>query len=189
MELFESEVIGKGNTASTLLPGKSERLVLCTFGMPTLLWLPLLHGCESIRGYWHTNSCRVVAEDSYLFTHFNRDFWKHLISHTHCHTGILHRFFSSLMNDSWKWRWREENAMKLQYCSELGSRWQTFLQQYTGLTLRLPWLLLACLICLSLMLCQCDAFLQGNTIKMCGFRHSMLSGELSSISVNPFRAN
>lgn len=48
--------------------------------------------------------------------------------------------------------------MKPQYCSKLGSRWQTFLQQYGGLTLRLPWLLLSCLICLSLMLFWCDFF-------------------------------
>lgn len=78
--------------------------------------------------------------------------------------------------------------MKPQYCSKLGSRWQTFLQQYGGLTLRLPWLLLSCLICLSLMLFWCD-FLQANATKVCGFRHSLLAGELCFISINPFRAN
>ena len=79
--------------------------------------------------------------------------------------------------------------MKVQYLGKLRSRWQPFLKQYAGLTLRLPWLLLSCLICLSLMLFWCDAFLQGNDIKICGFRHSLLSEELSSISINPFRAN
>lgn len=127
----------------------------------------------SLRGYyWCTKSCRIVVENSSLFTHFNRGVWKHFISRPHCSTGVLHRFFSSLMNESWKWRWREENVMKLQYCSKLGSRWQGFLQQYAGLTLRLPWLLLSFLICFSLMLFWCNAFLQGNAIKMCGFRHS-----------------
>lgn len=28
--------------------------------------------------------------------------------------------------------------MEPQYCSKLGSRWQTFLQQYGGLTLKTP---------------------------------------------------
>lgn len=48
--------------------------------------------------------------------------------------------------------------MEPQYCGKLGSRWQTSLQQYGGLTLKLPWLLPSCLICLSLMLFQCDVF-------------------------------
>lgn len=83
--------------------------------------------------------------------------------------------------------------MKLQYCSKLESRWQAFLQQYAGLTLRFPWLLLSCLMYLSLMLFWYDDFFfffffQSNAIKMCGFRHSLLSEELS-FSVNTFRAN
>lgn len=52
MGLLESGVIGKGEPASTLLPGKSKSLGLGTFGTPTLLQLPqLLRGCESVRGY------------------------------------------------------------------------------------------------------------------------------------------
>lgn len=189
MDLLESRVIGKAIQHPILLSGKSKSWVLCTFRAPKPLRLPLLHACESVRGCWHTDCCRVVIEDSCL--HTVTGISESILYHTHtrCSTGALHRFLSSPMDDSWKWRWRGRNAMKPQYCSKLGSRWQTFLQQYGGLSLRLPWLLLSCLICLSLTLFCCDSFLQGNATKMPGFRHSFLSGELSFISIKPFRAN
>lgn len=149
VEYFESGVTGRDSQRPLFC---LEKVRACVFSL-----LERQHfndyRCSmgvSLRGcYWCTKSCRIVVEDSCLFMQFNRDVWNHFISHPRCSTGVLHRFFSSLLNDSWKWRWREENAMKLQYCNKLGSRWQGFLQQYAGLTLRLPWLLLSFLICLS----------------------------------------
>lgn len=64
MDLLESKVIGKAIQHPILLSGKSKSWVLCTFRVPKPLELPLLHGCESIRGCCHTNCCGVAIEDS-----------------------------------------------------------------------------------------------------------------------------